>query len=99
MRSASLGHLEWDLRQASRYTADSVGALQRDPCKLLFFHNGEANGIRVLRLRDDEAAAVAVVRENPETATPRTACSGAGDRANPERVLGKLLCEGALEWA
>jgi hypothetical protein len=96
--SASLAHFEWDLRQAGRYTADSVGALQRDPCELLFFHNGQPNGIRVMRLRADEAAAVQVVSEHPEGTTARAACNGAGDRGDPERVLGKLLSEGALKW-
>jgi hypothetical protein len=96
--SACVAHFEWDLRQAGQYTADSVSSLQRDPCELLFFHNGQPNGIRVMRLRADEAAAVRVVSAHPESTTARAACNGMGNRDDPERVLGKLLSEGALIW-
>jgi hypothetical protein len=94
--SANLARFSWDLRQVGRYKPDSVGTLQRDPCELLFFHNGEANGVRVVRLRQDQADAVRYVIEHPEMATPRTAC---GPDSDPERVLGKLLWQGAVEWA
>jgi hypothetical protein len=100
--SAGLGHFEWDLRQARRYTADSVGTLQPDPCDLIFFHNGRADGIRILRLQIDQAAAVAVVRDHVGAVTARAACRAGGavdGEVNEERVLGSLLWHGALEWA
>lgn len=97
---ASLGHFGWDLRQTAAFSVDALAVLPPDPCDLLFFHTGRADGIRVVRVGAIAAAALGRLAESgSRPTTARLACAGLEIRGDHEALLGPFIHDGALELA
>jgi len=97
--NASVGHFSWDLRQTRSFSPDALAVFPSDACDLLFFHNGMADGIRILRLSAAAASALGTIAGmGPTGITPAMACAGLAGVVDHEALLGPFLRQGALEW-
>lgn len=93
---ASVARFTWDLRIIKQAQTIPLRLLQRDPCRLCFFHTEEA-GLTVLRLGADEADVVEKLRECGATAITDLDITGTGDGKVARRSSGSPELQAAQE--
>jgi hypothetical protein len=96
--SLSVGSFGWDVRSV-RGSRVALASLPDDPCTLLCFHSGEADGGRVLRLDDETADAVRLIAGRPGGVAPAEVVATMATSRSSVELLGRLVAAGALVWA
>jgi hypothetical protein len=95
---ANVGQFNWDLRLLYHRDIEPWSLLRPDPCPLLFFHNGRSDGMRIIRLRPEEALVVGAI--GPRDAEPVDALREAivGD-VDVDHLLDRLAGQEVVAWA
>jgi hypothetical protein len=94
---AQVDSFRWDMRIFHRCRVAPLRLLRDDPCDLLCFHNGRANGQRVQRLRPDELAFVRRVRQSGPVPADAPV-EGRRGEVPARDVAAPLLASEAMIW-
>jgi hypothetical protein len=94
---ASIAEFDWDLRSLRQYDIATAATLPRDHCILLFFHNGQRDGARIVRVQPFIAMAISTVRDNPGISA-EAACAELDHADRAVDTLSRLSSQGAITW-
>jgi len=87
----------WDVRTVR--SAQILPRLRPDPANLLCFQRGAEGEVAVLRIDDETARAVELIRSHPGQLTAGAMGAITGSGRLPEVLLGKLIAQGVIAGA